>query len=502
MEASVRSACASLQEAGPDEDPRYRDAFVDIKQEIDKLQGADLGCVVQEGLSFLAHEAKDLRVAGYLALALVARFGAPGLMTASLILRALVEDHWEQLHPRKPTQRRSALSWLNGARMHGLMDAQIPELNEAQWQALQENLEALEALLAERMGESGGDDPVGWALARRWLEDKRPAQASTANTDPASESAAGTVAVPVAGLPELCADESLPQEQLHEHVRILHETLLTQGQRLQALGLALAARWGALQEPPSEGGVTRIPPPRAAAWNELESLAQSDLEEAYRLGARLMFETGFQWSLDLQHRLAGLARELGDKDLHDHICGQTRLLLNRLPGITALHYSDGTAFAGDGARAWVEGLSGTQGGGRVTETRHQAFDELARQAREEKDLSRAFALLEAMPATTARQRCRMDLLRAELCLGAKRPHVAYGVLMELKRRVEGMQVMDWDPEVSTQLYESLRRAAIALKSSQGNGKGSTHPGTQPGMVVEECERLIAGLNPARALQLV
>lgn len=501
MGEAIAGACAPLSGAAPEEDPRYLDGFVEIKQEIDKLHGADLSAVVKDALAFLAQTAKDLRIAGYLSLALVARFGAPGLMSAAIIYRALVEREWDQLHPRKPSQRSAAVAWLNGPRMKALLDGQRAELQASQWAALAENLEALQVLLAERLPAASADVPAGWLLASRWLEDMRP-QASEAPDAAQSQAANQSGAAKAVVLPQAEVDDALPQEQLHDHVRVLHEALLTQGQRLQAYGMAVAARWGGLKEPPSEAGVTRIPPPRSAAWNEIDALEQADVAEAYGAASRLIFEAGFQWSLDLQQRLAGLASALGDEALQAQIRGQTQLLLERIPGIAALHYADGSPFAGEAARTWIQGLQSQSLAVTAADSPQEDFEQLARMAREEKDLTRAFALLDASPAVSARQRCRIDLLRAELCLGAKRAHVAYGLLMELKRRVEGMQVMDWDPEVSTQLYESLRRAAIALKTSQGNGKTGQASGLHPGLVVEECERLIAGLNPARALQLV
>ncbi|OOG23473.1 hypothetical protein B1C78_11100 [Thioalkalivibrio denitrificans] len=498
MLAAVRGACAPLATGQPDEDPRYRDSFVDIKQEIDKLQGADLGRVVQASLAFLADEAKDLRIAGYLALALVARFGASGLMTAALVYRSVLAQDADSLHPRKPVQRAAAVAWLNSARMDALLGAAAPDLRPEQWQSLDESLEAIARLCAEHI-QSDADEPAGWSAATRWLEEHRPADPT-----PGAGSAASPASVPVPDAPILGPPPKgdLSQEQFLAHGRVLHDALLDQGLLLQAAALARAVRWGALNEPPHENGVTRIAPPREGAWTEIDGAARDgDAREAYVVAARLMFEPGFQWSLDLQQRLAELAAGIPDAALKDYIEGEAALFARRLPAVLTLHFADGGPFAGESARAWLAGFDAQRGRGQAHTDAGDSFAQRLSEARAEPDLGRAFALLDAVPAATARERCRIDLLRAELCLGAKRAHVAYGLLMELKRRVEGMQVMEWDPEVGTQLYESLRRAAIALRKTS-NGNGVAQGGMHPGAVVEECERLIAGLNPTRALELV
>jgi type VI secretion system protein VasJ len=502
MLAAVRRACGPLEAGQPDEDPRYRERFVDIKQEIDKLQGADLGRVVQAGLSFLAEEAKDLRIAGYLALALVARFGAGGLMTAALLYRSLLEGDVQGLHPRKPGQRASSVAWLNSPRMDALLGAAEPDLRPDQWQALEASLAAIAQLCAEHI-RGDADAPAGWPAAHRWVEENRPADTQTQSaTDSPIERATPprSSAAPAPALP--ATDGALSQEQLLAHGRVLHDALLEQGLLIQAAGLARSVRWGALKEPPHEGGTTRIPPPREGAWTELDCVERdSGALEAYLLGARLMFEPGFQWSMDLQRRLAELAARMPDELLRNFIEGEAALFVQRLPAVSMLHFADGSPFAGEGARDWLAGLGAHRDRDAMQSDSGEGFDELLAGARAEPDLGRAFALLDAVPAATARQRCRLDLLRAELCLDAKRAQVAYGLLMELKRRVEGMQVMEWDPEVGTRLYVTLRRAAIALKKTS-NGNGVAHGGLHPGAVVEECERLIAGLNPTRALHLV
>jgi type VI secretion system protein ImpA len=55
--------------------------------------------VVQLGTQLLATEAKDIEVAAWCAEALLRTDGLPGLTAALVLMRALVEDYWDALHP-------------------------------------------------------------------------------------------------------------------------------------------------------------------------------------------------------------------------------------------------------------------------------------------------------------------------------------------------------------------------------------------------------------------
>jgi type VI secretion system protein ImpA len=60
---------------------------------------ADWDSVVQLGTELLATEAKDLEVAAWCGEALLRTDGLPGLTAALVLMRGLVEDYWDTLHP-------------------------------------------------------------------------------------------------------------------------------------------------------------------------------------------------------------------------------------------------------------------------------------------------------------------------------------------------------------------------------------------------------------------
>ena len=60
---------------------------------------ADWASVVQLGTELLATEAKDLEVAAWCGEALLRTDGLPGLTAVLVLMRGLVEDYWDTLHP-------------------------------------------------------------------------------------------------------------------------------------------------------------------------------------------------------------------------------------------------------------------------------------------------------------------------------------------------------------------------------------------------------------------
>ncbi|NYV55472.1 ImpA family type VI secretion system protein, partial [Yersinia pestis] len=105
-----------LQPVTPDkhtgEDPGYDDHFQQMREEVNKLSGADttLTCELAEKL-FTTH-GKDVRVATYYVWARLHRDGEAGLADGLSLLAGLITRFGEGLHPLRTTSRKTALEWL------------------------------------------------------------------------------------------------------------------------------------------------------------------------------------------------------------------------------------------------------------------------------------------------------------------------------------------------------------------------------------------------------
>ena len=75
------------------QDPGYDDDFQHMREEVNKLSGADLERVVQWAQKLLTHSCKDLRVATYYLWARLHKDGEAGLADGLNLLAALVDRY-------------------------------------------------------------------------------------------------------------------------------------------------------------------------------------------------------------------------------------------------------------------------------------------------------------------------------------------------------------------------------------------------------------------------
>ena len=99
------------------EDPGYDDDFQQIREEINKLSGANTELICLHAEKILTTVAKDIRVATWYCWAKLHREGEQGLAEGLELLAGLLERFGSQLHPQRDRSRKAALEWLAGSRM-------------------------------------------------------------------------------------------------------------------------------------------------------------------------------------------------------------------------------------------------------------------------------------------------------------------------------------------------------------------------------------------------
>ena len=97
------------------EDPGYDDDFQRMREEVNKLSGADAERVAQLAEKLLRQSCKDLRVATYYLWARLHQDGEAGLADGLGLLAALVGHYAQQVLPVRPNSRKMALEWLAGS---------------------------------------------------------------------------------------------------------------------------------------------------------------------------------------------------------------------------------------------------------------------------------------------------------------------------------------------------------------------------------------------------
>jgi len=464
-----------LADGAEREDPRYGDAFVVIKQEIDKLSGNDYDLIVNEAKSLLAEEGKDLRVAGYLLLALSYVHGIDGFRDGLWIYQGLLENCADQLFPRKPSARLAALRWLNNPKLAAYVEEQAERAKFETLEQIRKAIVAINTAVTSLLAEEGDEIPR-FTLLDDWLEEQleRQRPAPVAEQTPAKsapqvkkEEPAAAVSTTTPSLPDLAGAELTEAERL-KIGQTLCRHFSEAGDWMRAIALARALRWSGLKLPPHENRRTRLPVPRMAGVNAIRNaLSGNNAEEALRLSEAMLFEPSGQFLLDLAWFSHEAATAMGDAELAKQIARQVGLLLERLQGVLDLQFEDGTPFASAESRPWLEQcMPGGEGGGAGLQARlDEELNKLIDQAR---DVANARGLLEALNlfagygAYTERQRFLMRMAMAGLCLEHGKVDIAWPVIDELWRTAEERHLAWWDTDLVVTLARYARNALRAL----------------------------------------
>ena len=160
---------------------------------------------------------------------------------------------------------------------------------------------------------------------------------------------------------------------------------------------------------------------------------------------------------------------------------ETALLVERYPFIADVLYRDGTPFADGQTKSWIEktvkpilGSSSQQGaaalGGaavddsQVSEDFEQAQELLSRQKwGEAVDLMQNG--INADPNRRGRFQRRLNL--ASLCMDAGQAIMARPILEQLDEEIERFSLDQWEPVLSVQVWDHLKRCYQALLSQDG-----------------------------------
>lgn len=159
------------------DDPGYDDDFQRMREEVNKLSGADAEQVAQLAQKLLTQRCKDLRVATYYLWARLHKDGELGLADGLSLLAALVERFADAVLPSRPNSRKMALEWLASGKVLDTLSL-YPEVVKAEaertaaalawlerglsgWAPEQRpDLQPLYAALSARLAQSGGMDAL------------------------------------------------------------------------------------------------------------------------------------------------------------------------------------------------------------------------------------------------------------------------------------------------------------------------------------------------------
>ncbi|KOC88539.1 type VI secretion protein [Winslowiella iniecta] len=489
------------------DDPAYDDDFQRMREEVNKLSGVDTALIAQLAQKLLTEQCKDVRVATYYSWARLHQEGESGLAAGLTLLAGLVERFGQQLLPTRAKSRKAALEWLAGSKIQdslslypeasrqdieniiaalALLDGQFADWDDAS----RPDLSGLVKLLEKRLTLAGGEAP---AAASAVVSGEQSAPA------PAVQSAPAAVQRIQSG------------RDLLDQARELSRYLRDQPQGwLASSRLMRSVRWDTVHQlpPQDSAGRTRLMPPRAELRAQLKRLhLQQSWMELLEQVERMFIEGVNHFWLDLQwYACQALTKsghpyeqwsEIAKRDLG--------MFLERLPELELQYFNDGTPFADDTTRQWIE--QHVQGNQQRWQPDTQAvtpgenYDIYALEGEaltkaDSEGLDAALRWIASLPEMTSmRDRWLQRLLMARVAEQCGKNEMAQHLLSELDHSAAPLQLAQWEPalmfEVKARLLKLLR---LKLQRSEGDKVA----------LAQQIDALLAGLvaiDPAQAAVL-
>lgn len=484
------------------DDPSYDDDFQRMREEVNKLSGAQTDLIIELAEKLLINTCKDVRVVTYYTWARLHQDGESGLADGLILLAGLMQQYGDTLHPLKANSHKAALEWLAGGRMLDSL-ARFPEVSRPDAQriagalmlldqqfnqreeSIRPGLGALYSALENRLAQSGGAQ----ALVPQNI-----------STQTARYSADTPVLKSIASGRELL-----------EQARVLAKYLADQPDGwLAAHHLMKSVRLDTVSQlpPPDGAGRTRLEPPKSDYRAQLKRLyLQQSWTELIELTDSLFVEGVNHFWLDVQwylHQALMRAGSPWDKNA-GIIISDLKMLLHRMPGLETLAFNDGMPFADDVTREWIarevlqESDWQTE---KVTAATAGADDDIllleseALTLADSEGVETALAWLQARPGVISRrQRWLRQLLMARLTEQCGRNDLALHLLGELNATAHSLTLKQWEPELLFEV-KARRLKLLRLKANRSE--------SDKARLMPEMDLLLSGLvaiDPARAAVL-
>ena len=462
------AALEPLGDSGAGADPRHGARFEQLRAEVARLGGSDHEQVAACALAILREEGKDLRVIGYLALAELCQRGLHGLRVALAVAWRALDAFGAAIHPRRAAGRERAAEWLAGQRILDLLE-RAPDAGDARaLSLLRDEIARLEVALSEH---GVAADSALAPLRRKVNERAANAQAeSSAHPGEPAEPPSGT-AEPVSS-PRAARAAPESERELGQWLRPCLAYLRDQGDWLRLAALGRAWRWGGLRSVTAvEGMRTRIDAPREQPLQTVRArVAEGRWTEAFLAAESALLEPGGHLAIELQALSERAAQAAGRPDVAGLVRVMTAELLERIPEIPRLAFSDGQPFVPPDLQHWVSSLlapdpseeANAEAQGEVEDERRREIAE-AEAAAAREGVEAAERRLLALHCRDGRQRAEVALGRARACMQAGRPELAVSLLEALDEEIESRRLADWDPEHALAVWRALDQALQAAE---------------------------------------
>jgi type VI secretion system protein VasJ len=481
-------------------EPEYQ-AVANEVAKLDSVMGGDVNwkAVTAGADGLLKGKSKDVVIAAYLAHALHVTGGLDGLATGATLLAELMDRYWDSAFPelKRIRGRANAVQWFLEKTQPALTGVSVGAADAARVAALDAATKRFAEVVRGRFADAApGTGSLLEAVGRIRYDAERasapppvPSPPAAPTSQPpapvAAPSAPAPIAsAPVAALPAL-SGELANADQVVEFLRNTGSALASAGATLRGANTSDPFAYRVLRtglwlhlaaEPPSEGGKCTIPPPSEDLRAQLKLLAQNQKWTALLEESESALSQSRFW-LDLHRMTSQALAALGSANdrARAAVAAEVRTLLDRMPTLASLSFSDGTPFADAQTRTWLDEEVARKPAGDAAQGASSGEGEAPDPAILER-ISRAKKLFgggkarEALaefqgyvatrPSRRAQFRARLDLARA--CAGAGLMAIAKATYEELDRDAVAHGIDEWEPALAAECLKGLIAAARAL----------------------------------------
>lgn len=454
------------------ESAKYEPEYESVELEVAKQEGiTPLPVNWEQVLSLsqrvLESKSKDLMMASYLCFALFDRKGYAGLASGLKACLGLMKNYWEDVYPEKKRMRGrvAAVEWLAG-KLERAMEQRRPESGDGPLLAESiATLDELDKYLTDQLARDAPDITKISRMLREFARDgERPAAAAVT---PLPSTAAGVNPVNVS------SEGDVPKALRQCQAMLRSAAAFIRSQKLEdprSYRLARAGAWLLVDQlPMQQNGVTplsAVPPAIVQKYNAYLAAQQytaliPEVEES--------FSKSPFW-LDA-HRYTVTALESlgsGHAQARQTVINELALFLRRLPDLEKLKFSDGTPFASDQTRLWIDQeVTPNQDAGNpahapspttpAEDAPWRAAQMEAKKLAGKGKMADALALFQTGNAQSGAQRSRFfwSLAQARFCLDAGLAQAALPQLEYLEQQGERYALEEWEPSLSLEVAQVL-----------------------------------------------
>jgi type VI secretion system protein VasJ len=447
-------------------DPRHSEEFYQLKQEIDKVSGADYELIEKNCETILLKQSKDLRVVGYLLFAKLQRQGIAGASLALNLYAALVEKFGTQLFPEKSEVKASSINWLNDARLKQLIKNKLLNADKYAISEFIKQLQEVNMHLQQQLPDMPGI--LTSLLATLEAEQMAsPLPNSNPHPSPPPSSTREGTGIPntLSYVPELNkAPQCQSDSEFKELLQLQLDYLYQKNDWFLAVALARAARWNGLLAPAQQNNLTNVTLPHDSLRSNLAyQVGNGAPLEILQCCENILMAPGGIFYFDAQYYAQRAASDMGQIVLANYITSELRILLERAPELINLLFVDGTPFISSQHRSWLESLvtNRNTSGAKNTTKEHVDLSESVNQLRAKvagKTLVEKINVINLLPKTDQRVHFQQDYALARFCSEEQRVELALPILEKLAQLVEQHNLKKWEPEYALAVWAELRSA--------------------------------------------